>query len=68
MKFEDLLKKPLHEMDDADIEEIVRTLNEEQLRALEAKTKKALRKRKVSSKKKKENEELFKKLLAGGSE
>jgi len=67
MKFEDLLKKPLHEMTDADIEEIVRTLNEEQLRALEAKTKRALRKRKVSSKKRKENEELFKKLIAGGT-
>ena len=66
MKFEDLLDKPLHEMGDEDIEKLVRTLTDEQLKALEAKTKKQLKKRKVSSKKRKENEELFKKALAGG--
>ena len=67
MKFEDLIEKPLHEMTDDEVDELIKKLSAEQLRSLEAKIKKRIKKkRKVPTKKKKKREEEFKKLLAGG--
>lgn len=68
MKFEDLIDKPLHEMTDEEVEELVKKLSSEQLQFLEKKLKKQIKKRKVTSKKRKENEDLFNKALLGGVE
>ena len=65
MKFEDLIDKPLHEMTDDEIQNLIDSLTAEQLRTFERKVKKSMRSRKVPTKAKKERSEEFMKALMG---
>lgn len=68
MKFEDLLPKPLHEMTDEEIDEVVAKLEPEELDKVEAEVKKArkkVRSKRSSKKKNKANDEFEKAILQG---
>lgn len=69
LKFEDLLTKPLHEMTDEEIDEVIEQLEPDQLKELEAVVKKQKKKvkptKKSTTKKSKSMDEFNKALLKG---
>ncbi|RLG67618.1 hypothetical protein DRN93_04200 [archaeon] len=67
MRWEELIEKPIEEMSEEEVQALIDRLNDAQLSTLEAKVKKAARRRRKSEKEKKA-EDLFEKLLLKGNE